>query len=64
MEIQYSNKFIQNNLVGDPKAFVYQLIYDKNDSDNTNIIQYLLLMDYYYASSWIVLWHIFSMNSQ
>ena len=29
--------------MGDPTTCVYQFIYDKNDSDDTNIIQYCIL---------------------
>ena len=41
MEIKYANEFIQNMVLGDPTTCVYQFIFDENDSNNRNIIQYL-----------------------
>ena len=29
--------------MGDPRTCVYQFIYDENDSDDTNIIQYFIM---------------------
>ena len=43
MRIQYANKLFQKLGMGDPKKCVYQLIYDKNDSDDTNITQYFIM---------------------
>ena len=43
MKIKYENEFIQNLGMGDPKKFVYQFIYNKNDNDNTKIIQHFIM---------------------
>ena len=41
IKIKYANEFIQNMELGDPKTCDYQFIFDENDSNNRNIIQYL-----------------------
>ena len=41
--IKYANESIQNMGLGDPRTFVYQFIYDKNDSNDTKIIQYFMM---------------------
>ena len=51
MKIKYANYFIINMGLGDPTTYVYQLIFDENDSNDTNIKQYLLCMEWRYASS-------------
>ena len=38
MNIQCANEFAQKLGMGDQNICVYQLIQDKNDSDDTNII--------------------------
>ena len=43
MRIQYSNEFILNTGLGDPKTCVYQFTFDENDSNYTNIIQYFIM---------------------
>ena len=49
MRIQYANKMIQNLGIGDSTTCVYQLIYDENDNDDKDIIQFWLCVDWYYA---------------
>ena len=44
MRIKYLNEFILNMGLGDTTTCVYQLNFDEIDSNNTNIIQYLLCM--------------------
>ena len=51
MKIKYANYFILNMGFGDPTTCAYQFIFDENDSNDTNIKQYLLCMEWYYASS-------------
>ena len=36
--------------LGDPTTYVYQFIFDENDSNDKNIKQYLLGMEWRYAS--------------
>ena len=48
---KYANYFIINMGLGDPTTYVYQFIFDENDSNDTNIKQYLLCMEWRYASS-------------
>ena len=43
MIIKYTNKFIQNMGMGDPKTFFYRLIFDQDDSNATNIIKYFIM---------------------
>ena len=43
IKIQYSNEFIQKMVLGDPTKFVYQLIFDENDSNDTKLIQYFIM---------------------
>ena len=42
-KIQYENESVEKLGMGDPTTCVDQLIYDKNDSDDTNIIQYFII---------------------
>ena len=43
MQIQYTNALVQKLGMGDPKTCDYQIIYGKNDSDDTDIIQYCIM---------------------
>ena len=43
MKIKYANEFVQTLVMGDLKTCVYQFIYDENYSDDTKIIQYLIM---------------------
>ena len=49
--VQYVNEFVQNLGLGDPKTCLHQFICSENDNDDTKIIQFLLCMDWYYASN-------------
>ena len=51
MKIQYTNEFIQNIVLGDPTACVYQLIFDEKYSNDTKIYNVLSFMDWGHASS-------------
>ena len=42
-KIQYANEFLKKLGMGDPTTCVYQCIYDENDSDNIEIIQYFIM---------------------
>ena len=35
--VKYTNGFIHNKSLGDPKKFVYQSKFDKEDTDSTQI---------------------------
>ena len=37
--LEYANEFIHNMVLGDTKTYVDQFIFDKYDSNNTNILQ-------------------------
>ena len=43
MKIQYENEIILNMGLGDTKTCVYQFIFDKNDSNDTNIVKYFVM---------------------
>ena len=43
MKIQYANMFFKKLGMGDPTTYLFQVVYDENDSDNTKIIQYLII---------------------
>ena len=43
MKIKYANESIQKLGMGDPATYAYQFIYDGEDSDNTEIIQYFIM---------------------
>ena len=43
MKIKYANEFIINMRLGDSTTCLYQFIYDENDSNDTNIIQYCIM---------------------
>ena len=43
MKIKYANTFILNMGLDDPTTCVYKLIFDENDSNDTNIIQYFIM---------------------
>ena len=43
MKIQCVNELVQKLGMDDPTTFFYQFIYDKNYSDDTNIIQYFIM---------------------
>ena len=45
MKMKYANYFIQNMRLGDPTPCVYQLFFDENGSNETNIIQYFIMHD-------------------
>ena len=47
--MQYAHEFILNLVLGDPTTWVYQLRFDEHDSNDTNNIQYLLVMDWDYG---------------
>ena len=43
MKIQYANEFVQNLGISDTKTYVYKLMYDEKGTDDTNIIQYVIM---------------------
>ena len=49
MKIKYANESVKKLGMGDPTKCVYQLVFDKNDSDDIKIIKYFLLMDWDYS---------------
>ena len=51
MRLKYTNEFFLNMGLGDPTTFVYQFIFDENESNDTKFINKLLCMDWNYASS-------------
>ena len=53
MKIQYENEFVQNIRMSDNTKCVYQII-----NSDTKIIHFLLCMDWYYESRYIVMCHI------
>ena len=51
MKIKYANYLIINMGLGDTTTCVYYFIFGENDSNDTNIKQYILCMEWRYASS-------------
>ena len=49
--MQYANEFIINMVLGNTTTYVYQIIFDGNDSNVTKITPYLLCVDWNHASS-------------
>ena len=46
MKIQYAKQIFNLKIgLGDPTTCVYQFIYDENDSNDTKIIQYFIIMN-------------------
>ena len=43
MKIRYANKFVKNLGMVDTTTRVYQFIHDENESNYTNIIQFLII---------------------
>ena len=43
MKIKYANEFIIDMRLGDSITCVYQLIFDENDSNDTNVIKYCIM---------------------
>ena len=43
MKIGYANYFVQNMGLGDPTTWVYKLIFDENDSNDTKIIHSFIM---------------------
>ena len=43
MKIQYANEFVKKLGMVDTTTHAYQFIYDENDSDDTNIMQYFIM---------------------
>ena len=41
--LKYSNEFIQNMVLSDPKTCVYQFLKYKFDTNDTKIIQYFVM---------------------
>ena len=60
MKFQHANELGDNLGIGDHTTCAYQLIYNENENDDAKI-QYLICMDWDYASGWIVMCHICSM---
>ena len=51
MKIKDAKSVILNMGLGDSTTCAYQFIFDENDSNETKIKQYLLCMEWDYASS-------------
>ena len=51
MKIKYAKYFILNMGLGDTTTCAYQFILDENDSNDKNIKQYILWMEWDYVSS-------------
>ena len=58
IRIQYSNEFILNTGLGDPKTCVYQFTSMKMTVMTQILYNILLCIHWCYASSYIILWHI------
>ena len=43
--MKYANEFIPKLGMGDPTKCVYQIIYNENNSDETNILQYFIIYE-------------------
>ena len=43
MKVQYANKFIRNIVLGYIITCIYQFIFNENDSNDTNIMQYFIM---------------------
>ena len=58
MKIQYANEFIVDMELGYPETFFYQFIFNKNESNEKNIIQYFIMhelglcikLNYFYST--------------